>query len=205
MAFAPRKTSRASIFHCDTDFNGKAATTMRETSRLAAIVSIATLVQPAWPATHVTILPVPCLAAACANSTFGSAGFVSAGQATATQSGSKLTVNQTSSNATLNWQSFNISSDGTVQFVQLSATAVALNQIYDANASQIFGALNANGRVFLINQNGIIFGAAAQVNVGGLVASTLNINPTAITGGLIAPGSNGDAAFQAISSGSTGA
>ena len=120
------------------------------------------------------------------------------------QAGTKLTVNQTSTNATLNWQSFNISADGTVQFVQPSATAVALNQINDANATQIFGALNANGRVFLINQNGIIFGAGAQVNVGGLVASTLNINPMAVSSGLIAPGSNGQPAFQAFASGPTG-
>ena len=90
-----------------------------------------------------------------------------------------------------------------MQFVQPSATAVALNQINDANASQIFGALNANGRVFLINQNGIVFGAGAQVNVGGLVASTLNINAAAAASGLIAAGSTGNPAFQAFSSGTT--
>ena len=151
-----------------------------------------------------TTLPVPCLGGACANSKFGASGFVSAGQATAVQSGSKLTVNQSTNNVTLNWQSFNISADGKVQFVQPSATSVALNQINDANASQIFGTLNANGRVFLINQNGIIFGAGAQVSVGGLTASTLNIDPAAVTGGLIAPGSAGNPAFQAFTSGVTG-
>lgn len=142
-------------------------------------------------------LPVPCLTCA--------GGFVSAGQATAVQAGSKLTVTQASNAATLNWQSFNISADGAVQFVQPSATAVALNQIFDANASQILGALSANGRIFLINQNGIIFGGGAQVNVGGLVASTLAINPTAVSGGLIAAGSNGQPAFEPFSSGSSGA
>jgi filamentous hemagglutinin len=177
---------------------------MGDASRFTLVIGIAALFESAWPATHTATLPVPCLASACANGKFGTTGFVSAGQATATQAGSKLTVNQTSNNATLNWQSFNISSDGTVQFVQPGATSVALNQINDANASQIFGALNANGRVFLINQNGIIFGVGAQVSVGGLVASTLNINPTAVTGGLIAPGSNGNAAFQAFTSGTTG-
>jgi filamentous hemagglutinin family protein len=145
-------------------------------------------------------LPVPCTGSAC-----GSSGFVSAGQATATQAGSKLTVNQTSSSATLNWSSFNISADGTVKFVQPTATAVALNMIYDSNPTQIFGALNANGRVFLINQNGIIFGGGAQINVGGLLASTLNIDPAAVSGGLIASGSNGNAAFQPFSSGTSGA
>ncbi len=151
-----------------------------------------------------TTLPIPCLAGACANSKFGASGFVSAGQATAVQAGSTLTVNQTTNNATLNWQSFNVSADGKVQFVQPGATSVALNQINDANASQIFGTLNANGRVFLINQNGIIFGAGAQVSVGGLTASTLNIDPAAVTGGLIASGSAGNPAFQAFTSGVTG-
>ncbi len=177
---------------------------MRHLIRFATALGVAALILLARPAVRAATLPQPCLANACANSKFGASGFVSAGAATATQAGSKLTVDQTSKNVTLNWQSFNISADGTVQFVQPSATAVALNQINDANPSQIFGALNANGRVFLINQNGIVFGSGAQVNVGGLVASTLNIASAAVTGGLIAPGSNGNPAFQAFSTGLTG-
>ena len=180
---------------------------MRDLIRFATALGIAALVlqaRPAVPGASAATLPQPCLANACANSKFGASGFVSAGSATATQSGSKLTVDQTSKNVTLNWQSFNISANGAVQFVQPSASAVALNQINDANPSQIFGALNANGRVFLINQNGIVFGSGAQVNVGGLVASTLNIAGAAVTGGLIAPGSNGNPAFQEFSTGLTG-
>src|SRR5215469_7470929 len=117
-------------------------------------------------------LPVPCVPA-CTNGT----PFVTGGQASASASGSKLTVSQSSANASLNWQSFNISSGATVQFVQPTSNSIALNRIFDANPSQIFGVLTANGRVYLINQNGIIFGATAQVNVGSLVASSL---PTSI-------------------------
>jgi filamentous hemagglutinin family protein len=157
-----------------------------------------------WSGAPAATLPVPCAASACTNSKFGSSGFASSGAATATQAGNKLTVNQTTSNVTLNWQSFNISANGTVQFVQPSASAVALNQINDLNPSQIFGALSANGRVFLINQNGIVFGSGAQVNVGGLLASTLNIASAAASGGLIAPGSFGNPAFQSFATGSTG-
>ena len=177
---------------------------MRELPRLFTFLNVACLPFAWSTASAATTLPVPCAASACANSKFGASGFVSAGAATATQSGSKLTVNQTSSNVTLNWQSFNISANGTVQFVQPSASAVAFNQINDASPSQIFGALNANGRVFLINQNGIVFGSGAQVNVGGLLASTLNIASSAASGGLIAPGSNGNPAFQAFATGTTG-
>ncbi len=181
---------------------------MRELPRFFFTYLNAACLPFAWAAAQAATLPVPCAASACANSKFGSTGFngfVSAGAATATQAGSTLTVHQTTGNATLNWQSFNISADGAVKFVQPSASAVALNQIYDSNPSQIFGALNANGRVFLINQNGIVFGSGAQVNVGGLLASTLNIAASAASGGLIAPGGlNGAPAFQPFATGSSG-
>src|SRR5690606_5638439 len=71
---------------------------------------------------------------------------------------------------------FNVAAQESVNFVQPSASAIAINRIQDVNGSQILGRLNANGQVFLINPNGILFGQGAQVNVGGLVASTLDIN-----------------------------
>lgn len=148
----------------------------------------------ATPAASAT-LPVPCAAGACA----GASSFVGAGQATAVQAGSKLTVTQTSANTTLNWQSFNISADGKVQFVQPSASSVALNRIFQADPSKIFGGLQANGSVYLINRNGIVFGANAQVNVGSLVASTLDLKAVDANGaltGLTTPGLSGQAALQ---------
>ena len=127
-------------------------------------------------------LPVPCVAGSCGQN--GPATWVTSGNASAVLAGSSLTVNQTTNNAVLNWQSFNISADGTVTFHQPDASSVALNRIYQADPSRIFGALNANGRVYLINQNGILFGEGARVNVGGLVASSLDITPEAISNGL---------------------
>ena len=106
-------------------------------------------------------------------------GQVTSGVGSIAQSGpsgaSTTTINQSTQNLSLNWTSFNVGSRDTVNFVQPSATAIAVNKIYDTNGSQILGNLNANGQVFLINPNGVIFGAGAQVNVGGLVASTLDI------------------------------
>ena len=61
-----------------------------------------------------------------------------------------------------------------MNFLQPSASSVAVNRINDPNASQILGQLHANGQIYLINPNGILFGAGAQVDVGGLVASTLD-------------------------------
>src|SRR6202012_5128870 len=62
-----------------------------------------------------------------------------------------------------------------VRFVQPNSNAVALNRVTGSDPSSILGSLTANGKVFLVNPNGVLFGANAQVNVGGLVASTLNI------------------------------
>src|SRR5690606_5695646 len=56
---------------------------------------------------------------------------------------------------------------------QPNAASVLLNRVTGNQASDIAGQLNANGRVFLVNPNGVLFGSGAQVNVGGLVASTL--------------------------------
>ena len=92
-----------------------------------------------------------------------------------------MTINQNQSKAIIDWKSFNIGKDATVYFSQKDARGVAqsswtaLNRIYDKSASQIFGKLVADGKVYLINQNGILFGKDSQVNVNTLVASTMNI------------------------------
>ncbi|OOG41010.1 YDG domain-containing protein [Polaromonas sp. A23] len=102
-------------------------------------------------------------------------GQVTAGSGSVTQSGANTTITQSSQNLSLSWKSFNVGAQESVNFVQPSASAIAVNRILDTNGSQILGQLNANGQVYLINPNGILFGAGAQVNVGGLVASTLDI------------------------------
>ncbi|BBI99980.1 hypothetical protein FGKAn22_16730 [Ferrigenium kumadai] len=107
-------------------------------------------------------------------------GLVTAGSGTITRSGTTTTIKQTSPNLSLSWQSFDTAPTETVNFVQPSAAAVAVNRIYDTNGTQFLGHLNANGQVYLINPNGILFGAGSQVNVGGLVASTLDINDASL-------------------------
>ena len=104
-----------------------------------------------------------------------SAGVVSAGSAAIASTASTLTVKQTTQNAAINWQGFSIGQGETVQFVQPSTSSVALNRVLGPDPSTILGSLSANGKVFLVNPNGILFGTEAQVNVAGLVASTLNI------------------------------
>jgi filamentous hemagglutinin len=150
----------------------------------AVTVWAAMLAAPCFAATQ---LPVVCVAGLCGNN---STSFVGSGQATAIVSGNTLTVNQASEQALLNWASFNVSADGKVIFKQPDSNAIALNQIFQASPSQIFGLVQANGQVYLVNQNGIVFGPSATVNVGGLLASTLPLTAPLATG-LLAPLQNG--------------
>ena len=103
-------------------------------------------------------------------------GQIASGAGSISQSGSTTTIQQSSPTLSLNWTSFNIAPAETVNFVQPSAAALAVNRILGTDGTQILGRLNANGQVYLINPNGVLFGRGAQVNVGGLVASTLDLN-----------------------------
>lgn len=103
-------------------------------------------------------------------------GQISVGQGSIGGTGSAMTVTQQSQNLAINWQSFGIGANESVNFAQPNASAIALNRVLGADASQIYGKLTANGQVWLLNPNGVLFGSTAQVNVGGLVASTLNIS-----------------------------
>ena len=114
-----------------------------------------------------------------------SASWVASGAATRSLSGANLTVTQQSQRAVLDWDSFNVSADAKVRFDQPNAAAAALNRIHDANPSVIQGQLTANGEVYLINANGILFDRGSSVNVGGLVASSLGISQDTFNAGLL--------------------
>ncbi|MBR8128951.1 two-partner secretion domain-containing protein [Burkholderia ambifaria] len=87
-----------------------------------------------------------------------------------------MSINQHTDKLITNWQDFSVGSGERVSFKQPTSQSIALNRVVGANGSQIHGQLDANGRVFLVNPNGVMFGAGAQVNVGGLVASTQNLS-----------------------------
>ena len=101
---------------------------------------------------------------------------VVAGQASVSRAGANTLITQTSDRAAINWQSFNIGAAESVRFAQPSVSSIALNRVLGQNPSEILGSLSANGQIFLLNPNGVLFGKGAQVDVGGLVASTLNMS-----------------------------
>ena len=105
-----------------------------------------------------------------------SGGVVTAGQATINQSGNTTTINQSTQNAAINWQKFGINSSETVNFVQPNVSSITLNRVVGNEQSVINGALNANGQVFILNSNGILFGQGARINTAGLVATTMSLS-----------------------------
>lgn len=132
-------------------------------------------------------LPVPCGGGSCGTSTLPNLPFVGGGGATYSSDGINAIVQQDTARAILNWQSFNIGAGNGVEFRQPDSGSTALNRIWQADPSQINGSLKANGQIYLINQNGIIFGPGAQVSTGSLVASALNISDELFNkGGLFA-------------------
>ena len=101
-------------------------------------------------------------------------GQVAAGQASIGQNGKQMTINQGSDRAVINWQGFDIGSQAAVRFNQPGTSSVALNRVVAGDASQIHGQLSANGQLWVLNPNGVVFGAGSRVDVGGLVASTMH-------------------------------
>jgi filamentous hemagglutinin len=126
-------------------------------------------------------LPVPC--------TTCGVPFAAPGVASVMTRGNTLTVTQHPARAVLNWQSFDIAKGKAVRFAQPSSSAIALNRIHDDSPSEIFGKLSANGQIYLINHNGIVFGRSAEVDTNALVASSLDMddavfNKLGITGAI---------------------
>jgi len=104
-------------------------------------------------------------------------GVVAAGQATiSTPSATAMTIEQKSNSAIINWRAFGIERGEALNIAQPGTSSILLNRVTGSNPSEIFGTLSANGRIFLVNPNGILFAPGASVNVGGLLASTLAIN-----------------------------
>ncbi|MBO6865011.1 MAG: filamentous hemagglutinin N-terminal domain-containing protein, partial [Alphaproteobacteria bacterium] len=104
-----------------------------------------------------------------------------------------LTVRQQSDRAIVNWQSFSIDRSEHTQFIQPSGDALIVNRVVGGDVSEILGRLSANGRVMLLNPNGVLFGQDAQVDVNGLIASTLGLTDEQIL--------NNDFSFAALPEG----
>ena len=97
------------------------------------------------------------------------------GTASMSVNGKNTTITNTP-DAIINWKQFNINQDELVRFVQENSNSAVFNRVTSDQISQLKGALNSNGHVFLINPNGIVMGKDAVINTAGFTASTLNIS-----------------------------
>ncbi len=137
----------------------------RSGSRVPACLAIALLAAVGGPATAAELAP----------GALPGSGTVVAGQADITTNGTRMDITQGSQRAIINWQGFDIGSEALVNFAQPNDSSVTLNRVSGPTVSRIEGQITANGQVFLINPNGVLFGGGARVNASALVASTLNI------------------------------
>lgn len=104
-----------------------------------------------------------------------SGGTIRSGNGSIVEQGQTMTVQQNSNRMAIDWTQFNIAKNETIRYAQPDKNAVALNRVTGGQQSLIEGNLNANGHIFLVNPNGVVFGKNASVDVGGLVASTARL------------------------------
>lgn len=129
-------------------------------SRLTLVLAISS----ALTTTPITLLAAP------------TDGVVVSGSAVIGQSGGVTNITQHTPKAAIDWEGFSLSSGEAVNFHQPNSSSITLNRVLGNERSVIEGALNANGQIFLINSNGVLFTKGSSVNAAGLVASTLDIS-----------------------------
>ncbi len=95
----------------------------------------------------------------------------------------RLNIRQHSDRAVIDWRSFDIGADAGARFAQPNVRSIAVNRVSNGDPSRIMGRLSANGRVMILNPNGVLFGPDARIDVGGIVASTGSIDRSAFMAG----------------------
>ncbi len=129
-------------------------------------------------------------------------GEVVAGDATiSTPTPTNTTITQQSDTAIINWRSFNIAPDESTVFVQPNASSITLNRIFDANPSVIAGLVTANGRLILVNRNGMVFERGSVIDTAGLVATTADISDSNFLAGRYQFDQPGSANAQIVNAG----
>ena len=111
-------------------------------------------------------------------------GSVVAGSATITNTATELQINQSSDRALIEWSSFNVGAGETTRFIQPSSSAIAINRVINSNQiSSINGNLIANGKVVIINPNGVLIGANGNIDTNSFLATSADIDNDAFMNG----------------------
>ena len=99
---------------------------------------------------------------------------VRSGSADFVRDGGNLQIRQGSDKLIVDWKDFSIAQGEVTRFLQPGSNSAALNRVYGANVSSIYGSLRANGKVYLINPNGVFIGPSGRVDAGSFIGSTLD-------------------------------
>src|SRR5690554_2722728 len=119
---------------------------------------------------HLVLSATPALAGPAGGKVVGGNGSID-------QSGLNTTIRQQTDRMAIDWQSFNVAADEKVKFIQPGSSSVGLNRVLSHSASEIHGQIEANGHILLVNPNGVFFGKNSRINVGGMIASGLQVDP----------------------------
>ena len=128
-------------------------------------------------------------------------GVVTAGDARIVTEGARTTITQGSGKAVIDWRGFDIDPGDVVDFRQPGADAIALNRVLSQTPTQIRGQLLANGAVWIVNRNGVVFHAGSVVDVGGLLATTADIDTADFMAGRMRFGTPGEAGAAIVNEG----
>ncbi|MBV1922379.1 MAG: filamentous hemagglutinin N-terminal domain-containing protein, partial [Pseudomonadales bacterium] len=112
-------------------------------------------------------------------------GLITSGEGTIIDFPSLTTITQNTDQLSIQWDSFNIANGETVNFIQPDSSSIAINQDFSGSPSEIFGSINANGQIMLLNGAGILIGETGSINVGSFFASDLTPNTTDFSGNSI--------------------
>jgi len=104
-------------------------------------------------------------------------GIIVGGDAHINHAGLTTNIHQHTDRLAIEWDTFNIENNEILNIDQPNQQSIILNRILDVNPSQINGQINANGQVIIANPNGVFFGENSSVNVGGLFAAALDVDP----------------------------
>lgn len=126
---------------------------------------------------------------------------VTLGNGTISTIGNTTTIKQNTQNIAIDWVGLSTAVNEALIFNQPNSSAIALNRITGSSPSTLLGSLTANGQVFILNPNGVLFGAGSQVNVGGLVASTLGMSNADLEAGRMVFALDGNTSGSVINKG----
>jgi filamentous hemagglutinin family protein len=94
-----------------------------------------------------------------------------------------MNVVQTSSQAIIEWDSFSIAEGQRAHFIQPDANSSVLNRVTGSNLTEIYGKMEGNGQIFLVNPYGVLVGESGVIDCANFLAASLDMDNQAFLEG----------------------